>query len=35
MLMMNPWGTGRSRLVSSHKFAPLPPSKFFMSLFPS
>src|SRR5437763_15513082 len=33
--MMNPGGTGSPRLVISARFAPLPPSRSFMSLLPS
>src|SRR3954447_12819017 len=33
--MVNPGGTGTPMLVISARFAPLPPSRFFISLFPS
>src|ERR1017187_7303976 len=35
VVMVNPGGTGTPMLVISARFAPLPPSRFFMSLFPS
>ena len=35
VVMMKPGGTGRPRLVISARFAPLPPSRSFRSLFPS
>ncbi len=35
VVMMNPGGTGRPRLVISARFAPLPPRRSLRSLFPS
>ncbi len=35
VVMVNPGGTGRPRLLISARFAPLPPSNSFMSLLPS